>query len=393
MALSADSASPSAPARAAPTSRHRRPNVWLGRAIPLLLLVFAVRGYSLVLLEIIPLLWSRRPVLAALYSAAVHFLLVMTGISYFAVYFLPIKPPPLNEPPLPVREKQVIFACDPAGEPLRCFRDECGGAWQSTRTRHCRDCGTCRPIFDHHCAFVANDVCGSTLKPFATFLAYAAALLVVALVPFAPLQWRACREVVSETWWSDEMQDGWWSGWRGWIGGPIYRYAGALLLGYRQYQRSAAERPHPLGDGALREVDSLEAALYPHLVVPSISMLLVTFFASFISVIALVMLYVVVRNARQGRTSVQGERIKLHRSATYDARLSLWVPLPEGGGAVVLVEPDHDLFDLGADENWRTLMGETWLEWASPWKPSRVSDFVMNPKAVRELEDRARKEL
>ncbi|GAA5898194.1 hypothetical protein JCM8208_000179 [Rhodotorula glutinis] len=361
--------SPRVPPRASLTSRSRRPNVWLGRLIPLLLLVFAVRGYSLVLLEIIPLLWSRRPVLAALYSVAVHFLLVMTGISYFLVYLLPIEPPRVKEPPLPVREKRVIFACDEAGEPSRCFRDRCDGAWQSTRTRHCRDCGTCRPIFDHHCAFVANDVCGSTLKPFACFLAYAAALLVVALVPFAPLQWRACREVVSETWWSDEMRERWWGGWRGWIGGPVYRYSGALLLGYRQYQRSAHDRPLLLGDGTVRKVDSVEASLYPHLVRPSLSMLFVTFFASFISIIALVMLYVVVRNARRARTSVQGERIKLHRSATYDARLRLWVPLPEGAGVVVLVEPDHDLFDLGAEENWRSLMGETWLEWAVPWIP------------------------
>ncbi|GAA5925093.1 hypothetical protein JCM3775_006363 [Rhodotorula graminis] len=358
---------PSAPPSALPVSRWKRPNVWLGRAIPLLLLVFAVRGYSLVLLEIIPLLWSRRPAVAALYSAAVHLLLVMTGISYFMVYFLPIKPPSVKEPPPSVREKRVVFACDEAGEPLRCFRDGCDGAWQSTRTRHCRDCGTCRPIFDHHCAFVANDVCGSTLKPFACFLAYAAALLVIALVPFAPLQWKACREVVSETWWSDEMRERWWSGWRGWVGGPVYRYAGALLLGYRQYQLSVDDRPLVLRDGTLREIDSREAALYPHLVVPSLSMLFVTFFASFISVIALVMLYVVARNARQGRTSVQGERIKLHRSTTYDARLRLWVPLPEGGGAVVLVEPDHDLFDLGAEENWTSLMGDSWLEWAQPW--------------------------
>lgn len=236
------------------------------------------------------------------------------------------------------------------------------------------------------------------------------------------------------------MRDRWWSGWRGWIGGPVYRcvavalplsvyllrgmpyslshtvlsyrYAGALLLGYRQYQRSTAERPHLLGDGTVRKLDSHEAALYPHLVVPSISMLLVTFFASFISVIALVsaslssslppdplelvkdgqltcasaaVLYVVVRNARQGRTSVQGERIKLHRSATYDARLRLWVPLPEGGGAVVLVEPDHDLFDLGPDENWTSLMGETWIEWASPWKP-RCVELLADEVRARELQ-------
>lgn len=32
-----------------PTARHKRPNVWLGKAIPLILLVFVWKGWELVL--------------------------------------------------------------------------------------------------------------------------------------------------------------------------------------------------------------------------------------------------------------------------------------------------------------------------------------------------------
>ncbi|BGP44507.1 Putative E3 ubiquitin-protein ligase [Rhodotorula kratochvilovae] len=378
---------------------ERRPNVWLGKVIPLVLLVFAVRGYTLVLLEIIPLLWSRRPLLAVIYAGVVHFTLAMTAYSYFTVYFLPLDPPRETEPP------KEVYACDASGAPLHCHRARCGGAYQSLRTRHCRDCGTCRPVFDHHCGFMDNCVCGPTLKPFACFLGYAAALLLVALVPLTPMQWRACREVVRETWWSEEMRDGWWTGWRGWVGGPVYRYAGALLLGYRQYQRSAHERPLLIPDTYTRTFRrgavtyAHDVPLYPSLAVPCLSTLFVTFFAAFISVIALVMLYVVTRNARRGLTSVQLERNKLHRSslaitAGYDARQRVFVPLPEreGGGAVVLVEPDVPLFDLGKEENWKRVMGERWWEWGMPWVPSRMNDLVLNPEVVIELEERARKE-
>ncbi|GAA6046593.1 hypothetical protein JCM3770_006227 [Rhodotorula araucariae] len=373
------------------TRRWTRPNVWLGKVIPLALLVFAIRGYALVLLEIIPLLWSRRPSVALCHAVVVHFALAMTAYSYFTVYFLSLGPPPEKEPPKAVAERRVIYACDTSGDPLRCHLDRCGGAYQSLRSRHCRDCGTCRPIFDHHCGFMDNCVCGPTLKPFATFLGYAAALLLVALVPLVPLQWRACREVVRETWWSDEMRNGWWSGWRGWLGGPVYRYTGALLRGYKQYQRTAHDRPLLISDTSTRTFRrgaityAYQAPQYPSLAVPRLSTLFVTFFAAFISVIALVMLYIVTRNIRRGFTSVQLERIKRHRASLAsaasaspgcDARQRVFVPLSgveRGGGAIILLDPDLPLFDLGAGTNWRRVMGGRWWEWALPWVPRCVS--------------------
>lgn len=90
------------------------------------------------------------------------------------------------------------------------------------------------------------------------------------------------------------------------------------------------------------------------------------------------MLAVVVRHARDGVSSVQLERLKLWRAQdpiepVYDARIRLWVPLPldevPAGGAVVLVEPDVPLFDLGAAENWRKVMGRKWWQWFQPWVP------------------------
>lgn len=84
----------------------------------------------------------------------------------------------------------------------------------------------------------------------------------------------------------------------------------------------------------------------------------------------------IVLNARRGLGAVQVERSrrwKLQQKSgianAWDARLTLWIPLPEGGGAVVRVDPAIRLFDLGASRNWRNLMGEQWWQWFLPWVP------------------------
>ncbi|BGP28558.1 hypothetical protein JCM10296v2_000294 [Rhodotorula toruloides] len=390
------------------TQRWKRPNVWLGAIIPSLLLVFALKGYTLVLLEITPLLWSWYQAIACGYAIVVHIALFLTGYSYFAVFLQSRNPPKLKEPPVEVQEKRVIFACDEQGEPIRCYRDSCGGAWQSLRSRHCADCATCRPNFDHHCAFVSNCIAQDTMKPFFTFLVWAAILLSVALVPFVPLEFRSAREVVRTTWNTAELREEWWSRKLSWAGGPVWRYAGGLLLGYCSYQKTAHERPLLVSDITTRTltqdgtVYAYDVPLYPSLAVPQLGTLAVVFFALFITLIALAMIFVIVRNTRLGTSAIQTERTRLWRSQdgrkpVYDARVALWVPLDAGDGvkrgAVVFVEPDTPLFDLGASENWRRVMGEKWWQWFVPWVPSRASDLHdLNPRVVEALRLRARKE-
>lgn len=76
---------------------------------------------------------------------------------------------------------------------------------------------------------------------------------------------------------------------------PPSRYSGALLLAYRQYQRTALERPLLVPDTRIVTVrnhegntETREVPLYPHLATPTLSMLFVTFFATLISIIAVV---------------------------------------------------------------------------------------------------------
>lgn len=196
----------------------------------------------------VPHVAARHPRLGTVYAVVMHAALAMTLLSYFRVYLHSQAPPRETEPPAEVLAKRVvrcysqlsrsvppslvapadrfsvqIFACDESGAPLRCYRDRCGGAWQAVRTRHCRDCGTCRTLFDHHCAFMDNCIDAETHKAFFCFVTYAAVVLGLGLLPLAPPQWVALREVVRATWSSDAMVKNWWSRWYSWLGGPVWR--------------------------------------------------------------------------------------------------------------------------------------------------------------------------
>ncbi|GAA5981181.1 hypothetical protein JCM10908_004010 [Rhodotorula pacifica] len=383
------------------SSRYLRPNVWLGKAIPLILLVFVWKGWELVLYQIIPHVALHHPRLAGSYAVAMHAALAMTLLSYFKVYLHSQAPPRRREPPEEVQAKRVVFACDEAGAPLRCYRDRCDGAWQTIRTRHCRDCGTCRPLFDHHCAFMDNCIDAETHKAFFCFVAYATVVLGLGLLPLAPPQWAALRRVVRSTWHTETMAQSWWHRWYSWAGGPVWRYAGAVLLGYRQYQQATGLES--ITGQTNETVNMLPAVARPRsLSDPRLSTLAITGSAWLIFLIALSMVLVVVRNASRGLSTVQIERARTYHAQRnraplglkprYDARLRLWVTAPDGSdGTVVLVEPDIPLFDFGWRDNLRRAFGDRWWKWLLPWTSTTHSDLDMNPARLAELQKRVHK--
>lgn len=87
--------------------------------------------------------------------------------------------------------------------------------------------------------------------------------------------------------------------------------------------------------------------------------------------------FVVLRNASRGLSTVQVERARAYHNQTkraplglvprYDARLRVWVPTDYiGGGAISLVEPNIPLFDFGRRENLRRAFGDRWWKWCLP---------------------------
>lgn len=92
----------------------------------------------------------------------------------------------------------------------------------------------------------------------------------------------------------------------------------------------------------------------------------------------LAVVFVVLRNASRGLSTVQVERARAYHTQRkraplglvprYDARLRLWVPTDDtGGGTISLVEPNIPLFDFGRRENLRRAFGDRWWKWCFPW--------------------------
>lgn len=159
--------------------------------------------------------------------------------------------------------------------------------------------------------------------------------------------------------------------------GAMCRYTVALGIGYLEYSNLKPERP------PLFNVSPSIAQRIPSLITPRISTLLVVFFGLFVFFVAIAMIITIVHNARRSISAVQLERIRrwkiqavsgvLEESSedvervARDARLRLWVPFKSSdgrwSGAVLMVEPGIPLFDFGSGQNWRLLMGDSWLEW------------------------------
>jgi len=213
-----------------------------------------------------------------------------TKTSRTLTYCFPI----FEQAQLTILARMQVFACDERGEPLTCSQDSCHSSYLSIRTRHCRDCGICQPGFDHHCSFMDNCVStSSTFKPFLQFIFYAILLLSVALVPLAPLQLRAFREVIAITWETKEMSEGWWKRWYSWAGGPVWRYAGGLVLGYIRYPTFAQDRPflvpgHRVETFVKNGITyAYDVSNWPSLATPTLSTLTIVAFATLIDAIGL----------------------------------------------------------------------------------------------------------
>ena len=140
------------------------------------------------------------------------------------------------------------------------------------------------------------------------------------------------------------------------------RYAAALMLGYYQYSYLVPEAT----------ADSLAA--------PCLANLLIIGSGVLVFLIACAMLVTVFLNVKSGATSIQVERRRrwnahLRQKAKdgastkedWDPRLRLWIPSESSnsGGVISRVDPSLPLFDLGAKENRKRLLGDSWMDWIS----------------------------
>ena len=120
----------------------------------------------------------------------------------------------------------------------RCYRQKCNGRWKPARARHCSTCGVCRMGFDHHCAIFANCLTAPHIPTFLCLLVLTPSIVFLLCLPIlhplairAAAAWRiAC---------DDPSVNGWWSWKPSWVvaGGPIGRWIGGLVLGWRHLDK------------------------------------------------------------------------------------------------------------------------------------------------------------
>ncbi|KAG0142229.1 hypothetical protein CROQUDRAFT_50635 [Cronartium quercuum f. sp. fusiforme G11] len=364
-----------------------RPNAVLGRIVPILMATFMALGSRLVLTEVCPFIINELGMsfVGRLYQAT--FLIIFTLVSalYLWIYLQPQthSSPPARIPEAVQRKLIVYEVSDSLGTPSIC--DLCGGRLKPLRSRHCLDCGSCKTGFDHHCVWFSTCITASTtLKPFIQILLLAPILLFLGALPIVQIVRGQVAEVVRLTWTNgpsgDLLRTIWWTPWWGWAGGPGWRYAGGLVLGYWHYH-SLRIQYEPMSD--LPQPDQK----YLSLSQPTLSTLILLLVAFLVFLVTLALLAITIRHTiLHGRHTIDVERFRRWRPhhgkdpAGWDPRVKVWVPDRTGtGGKVVRLEPSEDVFDNGLIQNWQGLMGTQIFEWFVPWTAA-------SPSGVRQSE-------
>ncbi|WVR00351.1 hypothetical protein IAU59_007494 [Kwoniella sp. CBS 9459] len=274
--------------------------LWLAQQlIPPLLLSYFYYAWKVCTFEVGPDLIYRQlghPVLAWVYSILPSLFISPITFLYLRLYLLPSSQsvPPFD-PPITVTDDQAVYQCiSPAQakairladvnirngtdanannqsqtrrrglqgilneddesipEVERCYKGRCGGRWKPARARHCSQCGVCRGGFDHHCPFFANCLTAAHMRTFLALLLYTPPAIIILSSPlYMPLFHRA--RLAYTTSWADERIRSWWWDWTwSWVvaGGPVGRYAGGVILGWRELDRIDTAREG--GAGVMR---------------------------------------------------------------------------------------------------------------------------------------------
>ena len=267
-----------------------RPSWLIQQLIPPALITYLVWCWRLTAFEVGPALGAGAGSvwLGHAYSLLASLLIGCVLILYLRLYFLPANQSvPPRDPPTAIIDRSVVFEClspaettlvqssptpspdQPPGKPQgsgsvepaeprlplvdRCYKDKCNGRWKPARARHCSECGVCRGGFDHHCALVrsfffrdhhwhlklTSQFANCLTVPYVPLF-----LLTLILTPIgvsllsAPLLPALMRRALTAWHFArhdGEISENWWDWPWAWViaGGPVGRYVGGVLIGWK----------------------------------------------------------------------------------------------------------------------------------------------------------------
>ncbi|WWC64451.1 uncharacterized protein I303_107061 [Kwoniella dejecticola CBS 10117] len=334
--------------------------------------------------------------LGQIYTFLPSFLIIPTAVLYLRLYFLPPNQSvPPYDPPSSVQNQHIIFQCLPPAEakvvrlanseehddddPLveRCYRGICGGRWKPARTRHCSMCGKCRAGWDHHCPIFANCLTAPYMRTYLALLLYTPpTVFLISLPLYRPLLYRACC-AYTHSWTDEYIRQNWWDWKFSWVvaGGPIGRYAGGIILGWREKEKHD-------GGGIFR-----------------LNIGLMVFFGIILALISAGLAYATTTLLLKGNLTIDRGRSTAHTQALMaihklqlknrsipselEANLAkfsdqryFFVPLPSTmrsvrQGMVIETLPHERPYDHGWKRNLAIVLGSSW-RWILPWNALRM---------------------
>ncbi|KAI8457718.1 DHHC palmitoyltransferase-domain-containing protein [Phakopsora pachyrhizi] len=367
-----------------------RLNQILSFIIPVLISMFLGSGIKLVYYELCPILINdlNYPKLGRIYQLLFITLSSISTSLYYSIVFLfkshhkgfSNHDKMYQSFETLVSKKTIVYiAVDTSGSPKTC--EFCDGKIVPLRSRHCLDCKACITGFDHHCVWYSKCISiNYTLKVFLQSMSISILSIFIGIIPLFPLVFNHLNLVINLTWNHKILNSIWWDRpWLSWIGGPSYRYIGAIILGYTYY--SDILESDSKSTSTRKNQDSIFGK-------PSLSALMILFFSIVIILVATSMVAITVRNVVfKGLSTVEIERARRFERCGgrvidgWDPRMKLWIPdgLGMGGGKVILIEPGTPIFDLGPYLNWKQLMGDRVFEWFVPFVISNKSDGFQWP--------------
>jgi hypothetical protein len=169
------------------------------------------------------------------------------------------------------------------------------------------------------------------------------------LMPIYKLAWRQCKMVCQAEWTSEWMYGSWWNRWYSWIGGPVPRYMGAIILSYYRFNQ-----PYTTDQSNMPVV--------------SFALLFYTVMASILVFFTIILFIMMLRQVLQGTSTIQLTKNR------YSSRQYVRLPTALGGPSnnglerqtrVVDIPASIGLYDFGPRENYMRVFGKSPSEWMS----------------------------